>query len=295
MNRLQPSAGREQLRRLARTGGGWTQGGRVLPRRAHRDQRPLTAVRAALGAIELLPCACRRISVDRGCGLRDRQRDPMGRPLEEDRTAARRRRLLLLPPAQGGQHRRRRHADDPKSRMGRAVPLLRQHAMSVPDTVRHGSAQVIFESYPTVGFNYRMTDIQAAVGREQLKRLPAILQQRRRLAARYADLAADIPGLGLPAEPAWARSNWQSYCVRLPKGLDQRSVMQAMLDEGISTRRGIMCSHREARLRRVGAAPGTAAVRAGTGRMHPAAAVRADERPRAARGRRRVARSRAAP
>jgi dTDP-4-amino-4,6-dideoxygalactose transaminase len=123
--------------------------------------------------------------------------------------------------------------------------LLRQHAMSVPTTVRYGSTQVIFESYPTVGFNYRMTDIQAAVGREQLKRLPAILQQRRRLASRYADLAADIPGLAFPAEPSWARSNWQSYCVRLPKGLDQRSVMQALLDKGISTRRGIMCSHRE--------------------------------------------------
>ena len=123
--------------------------------------------------------------------------------------------------------------------------LLRQHAMSVPTTVRYGSTQVIFESYPTVGFNYRMTDIQAAVGREQLKRLPAILQQRRRLAARYADLAADIPGLAFPAEPSWARSNWQSYCVRLPEGLDQRSVMQALLDKGISTRRGVMCSHRE--------------------------------------------------
>ena len=61
--------------------------------------------------------------------------------------------------------------------------LLRQHAMSVPDTVRHGSAQVIFESYPEVGFNYRMTDIQAAVGREQLKRLPEIVAERRVLAA----------------------------------------------------------------------------------------------------------------
>jgi dTDP-4-amino-4,6-dideoxygalactose transaminase len=123
--------------------------------------------------------------------------------------------------------------------------LLRQHAMSVPTTVRYGSTQVSFESYPTVGFNYRMTDIQAAVGREQLKRLPAILQQRRRLASRYADLAADIPGLAFPAEPSWARSNWQRYCVRLPKGLGQRSVMQALLEKGISARRGIMCSHME--------------------------------------------------
>jgi dTDP-4-amino-4,6-dideoxygalactose transaminase len=124
--------------------------------------------------------------------------------------------------------------------------LLRQHAMSVPDTVRHGSDRVIFESYPTVGFNYRMTDIQAAVGREQLKRLPDIVRRRRELASRYTDLLADIPGLGLPAEPQWARSNWQSYCVRLPQHAEQRGVMQAMLDAGISTRRAIMCSHREA-------------------------------------------------
>ena len=123
--------------------------------------------------------------------------------------------------------------------------LLRQHAMSVPDTVRHGSAQVIFESYPTVGYNYRMTDIQAAVGREQLKRLPEIIARRRELAARYRELLAVIPGLGAPGEPAYARSNWQSYSVRLPANADQRAVMQQMLDKGISTRRGIMCSHRE--------------------------------------------------
>jgi dTDP-4-amino-4,6-dideoxygalactose transaminase len=123
--------------------------------------------------------------------------------------------------------------------------LLRQHAMSVPDTVRHGAKQVIFESYPTVGYNYRMTDIQAAVGREQLRRLPAIVEERRELARRYAALLSDIPGLGLPGEPPWARTNWQSYCVRLPARCDQRRVMQVMLDAEVSTRRGIMCSHRE--------------------------------------------------
>src|SRR5262249_17897391 len=57
----------------------------------------------------------------------------------------------------------------------RKFRLWRQHSMSVPDTIRHGSRQVIFESYPEVGFNYRMTDIQAAVGREQLKRLIGIV------------------------------------------------------------------------------------------------------------------------
>lgn len=123
--------------------------------------------------------------------------------------------------------------------------LWRHHGMSVPDTVRHGSPEVMLESYPLVGYNYRMTDIQAAVGREQLERLPGIVAERRELAERYRRLLAGIPGLGLPHEPEWARSNWQSYCVRLPDGCGQKAVMQALLDAGIATRRGIMCSHRE--------------------------------------------------
>jgi perosamine synthetase len=123
--------------------------------------------------------------------------------------------------------------------------LLRQHGMSVPDTVRHGSPQVIFEDYLVVGFNYRMTDIQAAVGRKQLERLPELVARRRALASRYAELLGNIEGLRLPFEPDWARSNWQSYCVRLPDRVDQKAVMQSLLDRGIATRRGIMCSHRE--------------------------------------------------
>jgi perosamine synthetase len=123
--------------------------------------------------------------------------------------------------------------------------LWRQHGMSVPDTVRHGAKQVIFESYPMLGYNYRMTDIQASVGREQLKRLPEIVERRRVLAERYRENLVEVPGLKLPTEPAWAKSNWQSYCVRLPDRLDQRQVMQTLLDAGVSTRRGIMCAHRE--------------------------------------------------
>jgi perosamine synthetase len=121
----------------------------------------------------------------------------------------------------------------------------RQHSMDTPDTVRHGAGQVIFESYPEIGFNYRMTDIQAAVGRVQLAKLTEVIARRRAQVLRYEELLAQIPGLVLPAEPVWARSNWQSYCVRLPDGLDQREVMQLLLDAGIASRRGIMCAHRE--------------------------------------------------
>jgi len=123
--------------------------------------------------------------------------------------------------------------------------LLRQHGMSVPDLVRHGSSRVIFENYLIVGFNYRMTDIQAAIGLKQLERLPQIIARRRFLAQRYTELLENIEELVLPYEPEWARSNWQSYCVRLSDRLDQKAVMQSVLDKGISTRRGIMCSHRE--------------------------------------------------
>jgi perosamine synthetase len=123
--------------------------------------------------------------------------------------------------------------------------LLRQHGMTVPDTVRHSSSHVVFEEYSVPAYNYRMTDIQAAIGREQLKRLPAIVERRRTLAAAYAEYLRGIPGVIPATEPAWARTNWQSYTVRLQPPLDQRRVMQRVLDEGISTRRGVMNAHRE--------------------------------------------------
>jgi dTDP-4-amino-4,6-dideoxygalactose transaminase len=121
----------------------------------------------------------------------------------------------------------------------------RQHSMSVADTVRHSARQVILESYPETGYNYRMTDIQAAIGREQLKKLDAIVARRRALAARYRELLRDVPDVTLPYEPAWARSNWQSFSVRLSDECDQRAVMQHLLDRGVSTRRGIMNAHTE--------------------------------------------------
>jgi dTDP-4-amino-4,6-dideoxygalactose transaminase len=130
--------------------------------------------------------------------------------------------------------------------LDRTFRLLRQHGMSVPDAVRHSSSEVIFESYPVVGYNYRMTDIQAAIGREQLKRLPAMVARRRQLAARYEERLQSIDGIIVPREPRWARTNWQSYAIRVGAWIDQRGVMQRMLDAGVSTRRGVMNVHREA-------------------------------------------------
>ncbi len=127
----------------------------------------------------------------------------------------------------------------------RLFRLWRQHGMSVSDTARHRAATVTIEAYETLGYNYRLTDLQAAVGRAQLARLHDIVARRRLLADRYRTRLAEIPGLSCPDEPAWAKSNWQSYCVELPDGCDQRRTMQAMLDAGVAARRGIMCAHLE--------------------------------------------------
>jgi perosamine synthetase len=131
--------------------------------------------------------------------------------------------------------------------LDRKFRLLRQHSMSVPDTVRHGSKTVVFEEYPEMGFNYRMTDIQAAVGRVQLGRLPDLLPRRVELAAKYERALRDVRGLQTPYVPEYARTNYQSYAVRVtPEYRRTRDeLMQAMLDRGISTRRGIMNSHQE--------------------------------------------------
>ena len=123
---------------------------------------------------------------------------------------------------------------------------LRHHGMSVSDTVRHASSRVVFETYPVLGFNYRLTDIQAAIGREQLKRLPDLVARRRELADRYRARLGAVSGVRVPVEPEWARSNWQSFAVTLDPSIDQHTVMQRMLDEGIATRRGAMNAHSEA-------------------------------------------------
>src|SRR5262249_37169430 len=97
-----------------------------------------------------------------------------------------------------------------------------------------------------VAFNYRLTDIQAAVGIEQLKRLPEIVSRRRALAERYRErIATETPEGVAPVEPNRVRTNWQSYAGRLPDGGDHGEPMQSSRDRGAVTRRGIMCIHRE--------------------------------------------------
>ena len=127
------------------------------------------------------------------------------------------------------------------------LKLLRQHGMSVNDRVRHNSATVIIEDHLEIGFNYRLTDIQAAVGIKQLEKLDWIISERRKIAEKYNVAFKNIPSIRLPLEPEGYITNWQSYSIYIKKEcpVKRNDLMQKLLDLGISTRRGVMTSHRE--------------------------------------------------
>ena len=124
---------------------------------------------------------------------------------------------------------------------------LREHAMSVSAAARHASVLAPAEEYVEVGYNYRMTDLQAAVGIVQLGKLPEVLLRRREIAATYSKQIADIPGLRPVADPAWGTCNFQSYWVEvLPEfPLDREGLLAHLAAADISARRGIMAAHRQ--------------------------------------------------
>ncbi|WP_245933377.1 DegT/DnrJ/EryC1/StrS family aminotransferase [Arthrobacter livingstonensis] len=124
---------------------------------------------------------------------------------------------------------------------------LREHAMSASAKERHSSVLAPQEEYTEIGFNYRMTDMQAAVGIVQLGRLAVAVQRRREIVARYSAGLADVPGLRLSRDPDHGTSNFQSFWLEvLPEfGSGREDVLAHLAQCGISARRGIMASHRQ--------------------------------------------------
>ena len=125
--------------------------------------------------------------------------------------------------------------------------VLRSHGASVSDLARHSATKVIIEEYAELGYNYRMTDIQAAVGIEQLKKLDFVLAARQRLGARYGRLLAGLAGVTPPFVPDYATHTYQSYAIRLDPALTppRETIMERMLEDGVATRRGVMAIHQE--------------------------------------------------
>jgi perosamine synthetase len=132
-------------------------------------------------------------------------------------------------------------ADD---EMAARMRRIRSHAASSSDLSRHQSGTTDIEEYTELGFNYRMTDVQAAIGLVQLGRLDGILAERRRLALRYAELFSALEGVEVPHEPEGRPHTFQSYCVRLPSGV-RPQVMADLARAGVASRRGVMAIHLE--------------------------------------------------
>ena len=125
--------------------------------------------------------------------------------------------------------------------------LLSAHGMSVSDLARHQARRVIIEEYQDIGYNYRMSDVHAAIGIEQLKRLPSILAQRCELAERYTAAFSDLEGVQLPFSSGETPHTYQSYMIQLGAGAGstRERLMDELLAAGIPTRRGVMAIHRE--------------------------------------------------
>lgn len=124
---------------------------------------------------------------------------------------------------------------------------LREHGMNVSAADRHASKQPVLEAYLETAFNYRMTDIQAAVGLVQLGKLAGLVAQRRELAARYQRLLSDVNGLIPVTDPAYGQTNYQSFWVLLTPAYRRArdEVLSELAAKGVSARRGIMAAHLE--------------------------------------------------
>lgn len=100
-------------------------------------------------------------------------------------------------------------------------------------------------SFMDAGFNYRLSDIQAAVGLAQMRRLDGFLRTRRELADALSAALRDLPGVLTPFEPAWGRHSYQTYVVLLPGEADRDEVIRLMAESEIETTIGTYALHEQ--------------------------------------------------
>lgn len=133
------------------------------------------------------------------------------------------------------------------SSFAKKARILRSHGASVSDRQRHDSRKFIEEEYPVLGYNYRMSDVHAAIGLAQFKKISTILKNRQRLAKRYNNLLSKNPFIVLPLVPSDYGSTFQQYFISLSDNapLSRNQLIQKLREKGIQTRIGIMAVHNE--------------------------------------------------
>ena len=125
--------------------------------------------------------------------------------------------------------------------------IVRSHGASVSDLERHKARGTVYATYPEVGYNYRMTDIQGAIGVEQMKKLPFILERKREVGQAFDDLLSEVEEVEVPYVPKDSIHSYQSYLIHFkPKyNIDRDGLLKQMAERGISCRHGIAPLHKE--------------------------------------------------
>ena len=136
-------------------------------------------------------------------------------------------------------------SEEPLAEMAR---VLRAHGASISDLARHKAGSPLYESYDLLGYNYRMTDLQAAIGIKQIEMLDWLIEKRQSVAARFNQAFSDLDELEVIKPPAYASLwNYQSYPIMLKQGgrTERDELMRKLQEEGVATRRGIPPIHKE--------------------------------------------------
>jgi dTDP-4-amino-4,6-dideoxygalactose transaminase len=133
------------------------------------------------------------------------------------------------------------------AQLARRIDQMRNHGASVPEEQRHGGPRpYLLPEFELLGYNYRMTDLQGAVGRVQLRKLDGFIDERARWAAWYRNALGGLDWLRLPDEPADMRHGWQAFVTyvdpqRAPAA--RNDLMQRLEQQGVATRPGTHAVH----------------------------------------------------
>ena len=131
--------------------------------------------------------------------------------------------------------------------LAETVNLLRNHGASIPEEQRHiGRRSYLLPDFNLLGFNYRMTDLQGAVGLVQLGKLDKFIAERQRWAGYYREKLADIPWLRMPVGPENGVHAWQAFVTYIDpekSPLPRTNIMELLQQQGIATRPGTHAVH----------------------------------------------------
>ncbi len=132
-------------------------------------------------------------------------------------------------------------------RLADVMSMMRNHGASISEEQRHhGTRPYILPNFNMLGYNYRMTDIQGAVGVVQIKKLDQFIDERAKWAAFYIEQLAEIKWLRTPQVSVDYKHGWQSFVTFVDESkapFSRNEIMEKLQEHGISTRPGTHAVH----------------------------------------------------